>query len=294
MFSRKDKSEQPTVVPSPYFNSMFPNWLLKLPSEVATGLGIVLAFPIAFIGSTTGWKQIALIAIAVVICIFIFALMGTHAHYKRWRRKIDAVKREASSDQLGYFLKELAVPLMQEFAAVSMSSGQDRKIGLVSLRRGIVEAVGGAVAPDVAVGTHAHVYEFRHEDGELVLQSTRAAAGPKNNSIRKFTHEDLTFTVTLQGEKRFVPDTSKIKHPNGRPFQYGTFMTYPIEGKANEFYGALTVDCPKAGDLSVAQDEPTMQFLAAMLSATYTAENRGTVTGTREPTSPNQPTMGVE
>lgn len=258
--------------------------MVKIPQEIATFAGVLLCLPTAFISVATGRDRLVLCLVVGVVLLFIFAVTATHYHYDHWKKKREESIAGDSRRELETFLAGLAVPLCQELATVVSTTGKvDRKIYFAGLRRGIIEATASAVGQRIDVGTRAHVFEFKKDEiGRTVLTPSNYVAGTGNPSLRTLVEGHETYEMTLIGERRFVPDTHKLVTKDGKRPKYRTYMTYPIEGAANEFYGVLTVDCPKVGDLDEDQDGVVMQYLAALLAATYAAEGIPSVKGKRD------------
>ncbi|MFF2026542.1 hypothetical protein [Rhodococcus koreensis] len=267
-----------------HFNTFCPNWMVKIPLEIAAFLGVLLCLPTAFISIASGRDRLVLCLFVGVCLIFILAVTATHIHYDRWKKKREQSAADASRRELETFLAGLAVPLSQELATVVSTTGKvDRKFDLAGLRRGIIEATASAVGQRIDVGTRAHVFEFKQDGiGRTVLTPSKYVAGTGNPSLRTLSEGHETYEMTLIGERRFVPDTHKLVTNDGKRPKYRTYMTYPIEGAANEFYGVLTVDCPDVGDLDEEQDGLVMQYLAALFAATYAAEGVASVRGKRD------------
>lgn len=257
--------------------------MAKVPAEATSLLGLLLCLPTAFLGIADGKLRVGLIIFVGIALVFLTLVTITRLHYASWRKKYDATLAAAQQSQLETFLKRLAVPLSQELASVAATGGKDRKIDVATLKRGIVEAAASAVGQRVDAGTRVHLFEFKTDDqnGPRLIAS-RFVAGSGHASLRTFGPSDITYQKTLEGERRFVPDTSDATQQVSDVHQYKTFMTYPVEGAANEFYGVLTVDCKEAGDLDGNEDGRIMQYLAALLAATYAFEGVGATRGTRE------------
>lgn len=144
---------------------------------------------------------------------------------------------------------------------------------LRELRMDIMAAISNSVGRTNSPGTRANIFEFsKNKDGAVELVNTEYFKGRGRRSVSKFGPSDPTFKMTLSNTPRFEPNA-------GKDYEYETYMTMPIVAGPNDFYGALTVDALKTGQLDEQTDQPIMRYWAALLALTYAFEGFHPVKG---------------
>ncbi|WP_032393337.1 hypothetical protein [Rhodococcoides fascians] len=268
-------------------------WIVNWASVWTTLSCSIAAFPFSaftadqFSSDPSGLRALWALLTVGLVAFGVYAAVARSKYDQREKAKQaaadaleeDAAKkaREASVDdpwRLENFVTYFETPVLQlaseTFACWVQSIPRS---DLRELRMEIMSAVVNSVGRSNLPGTRANVFEFKQgSSGTVELTNTEYFKGRGKRSVSKFAGSDPTFIETLSNRPRFVLNA-------GPGYEYETYMTMPIVAGPNDFYGALTVDAPKSGQLVEDQDKSVMRYWSTLLAITYALEGYAPVKG---------------
>lgn len=204
-------------------------------------------------------------------CILMAVLIAAARHSRE--KKLSAFIR----DEIHWLFDERLSPLLQQMAEVVATHNKTDRCNLAAmLRSSAVAAAADLVGRTAPNGTRANLFRLRETShGFRMRLEPGCCAGRGDKSSRVFDESHPTMTLTLANKYRFVPSVSEL--PNGDDLKYETFMTCPVSALDSRIWGTLTVDCLKAGQLTLEDDLPVMQVLAAIIAVSYECESYPTL-----------------
>lgn len=143
-----------------------------------------------------------------------------------------------------------------------------RQVLASNARKTAVWCAAKLIGKTASVGTRANLFRLNSERTEMRLEPG-AFAGRGDRSYRVFTNADDTFTQIMANDYVFVESVSEEEVQKQRPTRYSTYIAHPVSIGPDRIYGALTVDCPNAGDLDEDIDVPKLAVFANLIAATY-------------------------
>ncbi|MET4611067.1 hypothetical protein ABIC28_002048 [Rhodococcus sp. PvR044] len=213
--------------------------------------------------------------LVIGLALIAFAIYASFAKRTTEARQAQAKAEAEEKDpwRLENFVQFFETPVIQ-LAAESFACWVEciPRHNLRELRMEIMAAVANSVGRSGSLGTRANLFEFDTDIAPVELVSTEYFKGRGNRSVSSFRPSDPTFRATLSNKPRFEPIV-------GNGYEYETYMTMPIVAGPNMFYGTLTVDALKSGELNEEQDLPIMRYWAALLAVTYALEGFKPVDG---------------
>lgn len=231
-----------------------PHWLSAALPVVATALASLGAL------CSGAWQAGFIIASVVLLVLGLFALLA--------RRQEDSLAIERAKILWLSTLDRQISTQLQMLAELANTEQPDEVAKLASkVRLAAVAATAALCGSDGATGTRANLFRLQpYKEGLEMCLEPGAWGGRGDRSTRRFRHDDETMRYTLRDDFRFEPQVSD------RRLAYETFLTFPVSEGPESVFGVLTIDCPRSGDISVAEDIRIMRSMAAIIALAYLLE----------------------
>ena len=253
--------------------SRLPAWMRKCPDYVPVALYALVSVLVTPTGFVPGWDRAWWLGSAVAF--FLFATTILYARHLETRslelgqqKEVDRVQREHRLELqklLAYDLVNLIVVIGE---VLTERNPAKRRLLASNARNRAVWMAAKRVGKSADQGTRANLFRLNDAKTEMKLEPG-GFAGRGDMSRRVFTDSDETFNQIMQNEYVFVESVAEDEVQKQPRTRYRTYIAHPVSIGPDRIHGALTVDCPNAGDLDEAVDVAKVAVFASLIAATY-------------------------